>query len=254
MSGIGQVLRDARRGAGIQLEQAAWATRLRENYLDALENDEIDSLGLDPAYVRGTVRTYADYLGLDGEALVARHRAGGDGEGHGRSGRRRVARKLAGLAGIVAVAVIAFAFGVASAGGRLPWSSGDPQSAAPAAAPDSGAASEDAGAGGADGAPGSDDDEAVLAAPSATPLRLKMEFLDEVWVRAETDGDEVFEGIYEPGRVERLRADERITLRLGVGGAIEFTLNGAWYGPLAQGRSGPVDLLCDADAGCRVVE
>jgi hypothetical protein len=250
MNGIGQVLRDARRGAGIQLEQAAWATRLRENYLDALENDAVDSLGLDPAYVRGTVRTYADYLGLDGERLVARHRADDDGggDGSGPRGRRRVARLLAGLLGVAAVAVLAFAAGVASAGGTLPWSLGAPGAAAP------GGTEDDVPAGGGDDAPDARDDEAVLAAPAPTPLKLKMEFLDEVWVRGETDGEEVFEGIYEPGQVERLEADDEITLRLGVGGAIEFTLNGAWYGALAQGRSGPVDLVCDADDGCRVAE
>lgn len=63
-----------------------------------------------------------------------------------------------------------------------------------------------------------------------------MEFLDEVSVRAETDGGEVSEGIYEPGQIERIQADEEIALRLGVGGATEFTLNGARYGPA---RAGP---------------
>jgi hypothetical protein len=69
-----------------------------------------------------------------------------------------------------------------------------------------------------------------------------------------TDGDEVFEGIYEPGQVERIRADEQVTLRLGVGGAIEFTLDGVSYGALGEGRSGPIDVRCDAPDGCRVVE
>lgn len=289
MNGIGQVLRDARRGSGIQLEQAAWATRLRENYLAALERNEIDSLGLDPAYVRGTVRTYADYLGLDSETLVALHRAGGNGADHGPGGRRRrsVPRMLAGVLGIVVIAVTAFLLGDASARGRLPWSldvaelAGIVEAQAPAdvrddaevqgsvdahddVAPQESAdahddpaahadAREDAADRGGD-ARASGDRDAVLAAPSAPPLKLRMEFLDEVWVRAETDGEEVFEGIYEPGQIERIQADEEIVLRLGVGGAIEFTLNGAWYGPLAQGRSGPVDLLCDAADGCRVVE
>lgn len=275
MNGIGQVLRDARRGSGIQLEQAAWATRLRENYLDALERDEIGSLGLDPAYVRGTVRTYADYLGLDSETLVALHRAGGTGadDGHGGRRGRSVPRRLAGLLGIVVVAVAAFLLGDASARGTLPWSldvaelAGIVEAQAPADVRDGVEAREPADAhddaeaqapvdahdDGGD-ARASRDRAAVLAAPSAPPLRLRMEFLDEVWVRAETDGAEVSEGIYGPGQIERIHADEEIVLRLGVGGAIEFTLNGARYGPLAQGRSGPVDLLCDAADGCRVVE
>ena len=62
---------------GIPLERAARDTDLRATYLAALERDDAESLGLDPSYIRGTLRTYADYLGLDSRALVARHRAGG---------------------------------------------------------------------------------------------------------------------------------------------------------------------------------
>jgi len=254
MSGIGQVLRAARRGAGIELQQAAWATRLREDYLDALERDEVDSLDLDPAYVRGTVRTYAEYLGLDGETLVAAHRAGGgaNGDGPGHRGRRSLPRRLAGLAGIAAVAVLGFVLGAASAQGGLPWSWGEPEAAAPIERSRPAGVREDAQAGGRDA--GDEESEAVLSVPARRPVRLRMEFSDQVWVRGVTDDDEVFEGIYEPGQVERIRADEEITLRLGVGGAIDFTLNGVSYGALAEGRSGPVDLRCDSADGCRVVE
>jgi hypothetical protein len=262
MSGIGQVLRAARRGAGIELQQAAWATRLREDYLEALERDEVDSLDLDPAYVRGTVRTYAGYLGLDGETLVAAHRAGGGANGAvAGTGRRSLPRRLAGLVGIAAVAVIGFVLGAASAQGNLPWSWNRSVVAAPVETPRPAVVREEAQAGARDAVDG--ESEAVLSAPARSPVRsapaprpvrLRMEFSDQVWVRGVTDGDEVFEGIYEPGQVERIRADEEVTLRLGVGGVIEFTLNGVSYGALAAGRSGPIDVRCDASDGCRVVE
>jgi hypothetical protein len=254
MSGIGQVLRAARRGAGIELQQAAWATRLREDYLEALERDEVDSLDLDPAYVRGTVRTYAGYLGLDSETMVAAHRVGGgaNGDGPGAGRDRSLPRRLAGLVGIAAVAVIGFVLGAASARGDLPWSWGRSEAAAPVETPRPAVAREDAQAGERDA--GDEESEAVLSAPARRPVRLRMEFSDQVWVRGVTDGDEVFEGIYEPGQVERIRADEQVTLRLGVGGAIEFTLDGVSYGALGEGRSGPIDVRCDAPDGCRVVE
>ena len=69
MPGIGETLREARTAAGIQLDDAERTIRIRIRYLDALENEEWDVLPGD-AYVRGFLHTYADFLGLDGAALV----------------------------------------------------------------------------------------------------------------------------------------------------------------------------------------
>jgi hypothetical protein len=68
-AGIGDTLRQARMGAGIELEEAERTIRIRIRYLDALENEEWAVLPGE-AYVRGFLHTYADYLGLDGTALV----------------------------------------------------------------------------------------------------------------------------------------------------------------------------------------
>jgi cytoskeleton protein RodZ len=67
---LGSVLSTRRAERGLTLEQAAAATRIRAVHLAALEADDYDRL---PALVfaRGYVRTYARYLGLDPEALVA---------------------------------------------------------------------------------------------------------------------------------------------------------------------------------------
>jgi cytoskeletal protein RodZ len=69
MPGIGETLREARTAAGIQLDDAERTIRIRVRYLHALENEEWDVLPGD-AYARGFLRTYADFLGLDGRALV----------------------------------------------------------------------------------------------------------------------------------------------------------------------------------------
>ena len=291
MSGIGQVLREARRSSGIQLEQAAWATRLREDYLDALERDEIDSLGLDPAIVRGTVRTYADYLGLDSAPLIAQQRAqAADAPQHGGK-LRRVAITVGGVLGVVVLVAAAFTLGYASARGQLPWSSrlvglsdrvaggGPVADAAAEDGEDTGDRSgDDIGATGGEAvdepavgdtaigdavsgdAPGADDgsvaddgagtgdDESAFT----PPLTLELTFLGQVWVRYEVDGGDPVEGIYEPGQVETLTVDDTVALRLGVGDAVEFTLDGVAYGALASGEASPVDVVCDVDEGCRV--
>ncbi|HEX9098502.1 MAG TPA: helix-turn-helix domain-containing protein [Candidatus Dormibacteraeota bacterium] len=62
----------AKRGErGLTLEQAASATHIRPEFLSALEADEPELLPA-PVYARGYLRTYARYLGLDEESLVAR--------------------------------------------------------------------------------------------------------------------------------------------------------------------------------------
>jgi hypothetical protein len=68
-AGIGEALRQARLAAGIDLEEAERTIRIRIRYLHALETEDWGVLPGD-AYARGFLRTYADFLGLDGTALV----------------------------------------------------------------------------------------------------------------------------------------------------------------------------------------
>jgi hypothetical protein len=66
---IGYSLRAARERQGIGLPEAELATKIRVKYIRALEEEDFDALPAD-TYARGFLRTYADYLGLDGEIYV----------------------------------------------------------------------------------------------------------------------------------------------------------------------------------------
>jgi cytoskeleton protein RodZ len=66
---IGETLRAARNRRRIDLVEVEAATKIRVRYLRALENEEWDVLP-GGAYARSFVRTYANYLGLDGERLA----------------------------------------------------------------------------------------------------------------------------------------------------------------------------------------
>jgi cytoskeleton protein RodZ len=64
---IGRSLERARTERGLSLWQVEEATKIRVRYLRDLERENFDVL---PAvYVLGSLKTYADFLGLDGEAL-----------------------------------------------------------------------------------------------------------------------------------------------------------------------------------------
>ena len=66
---IGNSLREARLRQGLDFPEIEQATKIRGKYLRALEEEQFDVL---PAqtYVKGFLRSYADYLGLDGQLYV----------------------------------------------------------------------------------------------------------------------------------------------------------------------------------------
>jgi hypothetical protein len=67
---IGSALEEARTRREFTLRDAQEATRIRLKHLAALEGERFDELP-EEVYVKGFLRAYADYLGLDGELFVA---------------------------------------------------------------------------------------------------------------------------------------------------------------------------------------
>ncbi len=65
----GEELREARLALGVTLEEAAERLRIRRPYLQALEEGRLSDLP-GAAYAVGFLRTYAQALGLDAEAMI----------------------------------------------------------------------------------------------------------------------------------------------------------------------------------------
>ena len=70
MTGIGETLREARVRRRIELAQIEAETKIRAGYLAALEEERLDALP-GKAYAKAFLRSYARYLGLPAEAMVA---------------------------------------------------------------------------------------------------------------------------------------------------------------------------------------
>jgi len=124
---IGNSLREARHRQQLELSEVEQATKIRARYLRALEEEAFDVL---PAqtYVKGFLRTYADWLGLDGQLYVDEYnsRYGVDDEEprepvvarrsaivhqrHGRLERRGVLLALGAIAVLCALVIAAFKF------------------------------------------------------------------------------------------------------------------------------------------------
>ena len=65
----GVELASQRARRGFSLDQAVAATRIRGHFLEALEKGELEAIPAE-AYLRGYLRTYATYLGLDPAPLL----------------------------------------------------------------------------------------------------------------------------------------------------------------------------------------
>jgi hypothetical protein len=66
---IGHSLREARERQGLGYPEIELATKIRAKYIRALEEEDFTAIPGD-AYIRGFLRTYAEYLGLDGDVYV----------------------------------------------------------------------------------------------------------------------------------------------------------------------------------------
>jgi cytoskeleton protein RodZ len=125
---IGNSLREARFRQQLEFGELEQATKIRARYLRALEEESFDTL---PAqtYVKGFLRTYADYLGLDGqlyvdeynsrfgsgdeehrEPVVARRTSNVRAREHRRLENRGVLLALAGIGVLFALSIAAWKF------------------------------------------------------------------------------------------------------------------------------------------------
>lgn len=117
--GVGTILREARNRRKLELSEVEAATRIRFRYLRAIEDEEWDVL---PGgfYTRGFIRTYASFLGLDGDRLVGDYRESVEpwhrsaeapqsqtASGDPSSGSRGIALAALVVTAVIAVAVIA---------------------------------------------------------------------------------------------------------------------------------------------------
>ncbi len=72
---VGHYLRQIRESRGLSLDDAAQVTRIGKNYLTAIEEEMFEKLP-NPAYIKGFLRVYAGYLGLQGDDVVALYEKG----------------------------------------------------------------------------------------------------------------------------------------------------------------------------------
>lgn len=126
-TGIGTILSEARRARGLELADVHEVTKIRVALLEAIEDERWEAMP-GKAYARGFVTTYAEFLGLDPEPLIAKLDAPGSPAPHLSEpiietgqlpGSRRHVR---GWAALVAVVLAIIVLAAIASGGDEPGS------------------------------------------------------------------------------------------------------------------------------------
>lgn len=169
----GQALAAKRGERGLSIEQVAAATRVRAEYLRALEADDLHQLPA-PVYARGYMRTYATFLGLDAEEMVRLMPGQGDRPGLEVALARgeRKPRFVLTTPGIAAVGLVLFAG--AFAGYVWRQVAVDERPSAVVASPPTTAAGSSA--------------PAASPAIEARPIVVGVRVTDVVWINVTVDG------------------------------------------------------------------
>ena len=237
MPALGDGFRSAREARGLTLSDVAEQIHIRSVYLNAIETEDWSSIGA-PVYVRGFLRTYARFLGLDAEAAVAHFNevvpperiaaapsAKGEHEG-GRLSPWAIAGTLVALL-LVAFVVVEYVMYVQQGRGTadVAQATAAPQPAASA----SGSLAATA-----------PDSPTPLPTPTATPPpqhKLSIQVTAPSWVRVTVDGATVVEGIL-PAGVAKSFSGHVADVRIGNAGGVRLVVDGRTLPPL--GKSGDV--------------
>lgn len=68
---VGKLLKRTREEKNLSLDEAARATKIRKDFLLAIEDDQFEALP-GPVFARGFIRSYGEYLALDAQSLLTR--------------------------------------------------------------------------------------------------------------------------------------------------------------------------------------
>ena len=221
---IGESLRDARTRRGFTPAEVHKAIRIRERYLTALEEERWDMLPGD-AYTKGFLRTYAEFLGLNGQLYIDEYNA--RVAVHDEEPFVPEAIKQSGhTTGILFRTIGAVILVGAAIGGVVFWRNADnparPTIDAAAAAPAPAARAHPAVA------------QAAAAGPAAKPVAApKPTFTviravrDHSWLSVRLGGPagrEIFRGMLEPGHFLKYGLRRKIWVRIGRPRALDIRI------------------------------
>lgn len=265
MESIGKLLRETRERLGLTQEEVERATRIRCRYLQALEDGDLDSLP-SPVQSRGFLRNYADFLGLDPDAVLLQYAEAihGLAEDNRRGAepsaqRARVQVQARGPSWFSSDLLVAVAisltvlvvliwggsrvFAAVRQDGQAPNENGLDLMTAPSPTQTATASAtvqeevESAPAAPVVTPAGEETLPAELIGEGETPVGVNVRVLVEkrAWMEVSVDGEPAFAGRVAPGEILEYQGSQQVRLLTGNGGGLRIVYNGQ-----DQGRLGAV--------------
>lgn len=276
---VGSWLKKHREGRDITLQQIAEETKINESVLQAIEEDRTAALPA-PVFLRGYLRQYAHFVGLDAEQVVSVYPGGyadhlrqpvlESGEADDDKGRWALAA--------IAVLLIAAAAGYWFYGRSAVSEDAAPSAATVGGGPavsDSSVNTGDSGEQQAESTEAETTDvptvegsegagEAIVEtveprsrpedvgdpsaqAAAATPFRVTIDFVEDCWVESTVDGTRHISTLYAKGESLRLEAEQHVRVFLGNYAGAVVHVNGHPY-TWPQGTPGDATRELNIDA------
>jgi cytoskeleton protein RodZ len=218
MHSLGDEFRVAREARGLSLSDVSEHLHIRSTYLQAIEEEDWPVIGA-PVYIRGFIRTYARFLGVDPEHAIEGFNStvpsapptkqwnGGGGVSVDPGSGRKPSLWLW-LAVVVALGLVGYVgYGYYQLHSAAPEKTAAPIPIAEASA-----------------TPAASLPPPVAAAGPVRPVRhvLSVKLTQLSWLRVVVDGNLVLEGEFPPGTVRDFRG-KHVKLLVGNAGGVEVT-------------------------------
>lgn len=266
MSSVGEILKNTREAKGITIEQVAEATSIRVLYLEAIESEQF-SLVPGEVYLKGFIRNYANYIGLNGPAMVEKYKEQVEvNKGnepsvqaeinvikhtqtkHSSQNERKLgkfdvnamksqlekfvtARNISLLAGIVVVLVAANFLSSFFTGGIESETTKTKQAAVESVQSESANKSQVASV--------LKDQSGIYIVNGAANIETQVEFSGDCWTEVYADGKEVFIGMMSAGKTVNWKAEKELQIKVGNVRVAKINCNGQLI-PYAPDENGIV--------------
>lgn len=253
MSSVGEILKNTREAKGITIEQVAEATSIRVLYLEAIENEQFQ-LVPGEVYLKGFIRNYANYIGLNGPAMVEKYKEQVEANkkhehpvqaetndikhqqteksGHGKAKLAKpntfdimsllekflTKRNFALLAGLILVIAAGSFINSFFSGDKDSQPAKTKQAAVESVKSESADKSQVASV--------SKDQNGIYIVKNAANIEAQVEFSGDCWTEAYADGKEVFVGMMSAGKTVNWKAEKELQIKVGNVRVAKINCNG----------------------------
>lgn len=230
---LGLYLKNIREERKVSLSQIAQELKTKPDFVQAIESNDFDKLPA-PTYVKGFLRSYAKYLELDPDQIIAiynKHYPNQSeqvlilkGKEIPRIGLKMGKSKFILWASLAAITILIVTLGTIRISRSLKSKNIRKKQAKPTITKRAAEKTT----------------PLPLTIPISTPIRLTAQTADSVWMRVNSDGKLIFEGILAKGEEKTWRANKEFRLRIGNPAKLNLTVNGQVVSKLAP--YGPVNV------------